>query len=352
ETLVEAAELAARVGDRRVELRARLELAAAHLLDDSGGGAERVLTLAHEALPVFEGLGDHHSLGRAWMLTGWVQGGVYLHNDLWSECAAQALGHYRAAGLPSSTCIGHLAAAAYFGPLPASAGVARCLDLLEHEVDDLAGEATVLAHLGGLEAMLGRFEGAWERLAAARAIYRDLGRPTAIVRTCAPIEADAARWAGDLERERATLIDSCAILRELQNWTPFATQAAALADACLRLGREPEARAWLDDAERRSRSEDLASQLKLCRVRVQLLRCEGDDRAAVRLARETVDLAAGTDALNERAELLLVLASVLGAAGEDGRPAAAQALEIFEAKENAAAAAHVGAAAAAADGSR
>jgi hypothetical protein len=43
---------------------------------------------------------------------------------------------------------------------------------------------------------------------------------------------------------------------------------------------------------------------------------------------------------------------VLGAAGEDGRPAAAQALEIFEAKENAAAAAHVGAAAAAADGSR
>src|SRR5207247_5493377 len=140
--------------------------------------------------------------------------------------ATRALRHYRNAGLPSSTCVGQIAAAAYAGPMPATMAIARCRQLLEQEVDDRAGEASVLAHLGGLEAMLGNSDVAVEHLAAARSIYDDLGRPTANVRTCAPIESYVARLMGDSERALAILLDSCTTLGEMQNWNHFGTKAA------------------------------------------------------------------------------------------------------------------------------
>ena len=55
ETLREATEIAARAGDRRIELRAQIELAAAHLLDEQGSSAQQLFDLAETALPVFEG---------------------------------------------------------------------------------------------------------------------------------------------------------------------------------------------------------------------------------------------------------------------------------------------------------
>ena len=51
ETLREATEIAARAGDRRIELRARIELAAAHLLDEQGSSAQQLFDLADAALP-------------------------------------------------------------------------------------------------------------------------------------------------------------------------------------------------------------------------------------------------------------------------------------------------------------
>ena len=86
-TLHEATEIAARASDRRIELRARIELAAAHLLDEQGSSAQQLFELADTAIPVFEGLGDNRSLGRTWMLTGWVHGGMYCHNAVWEESA-------------------------------------------------------------------------------------------------------------------------------------------------------------------------------------------------------------------------------------------------------------------------
>jgi hypothetical protein len=65
ETLVAAIETAASAGDRRLDLRARLELAYVRLFSDPEGRADELLDVAAQALPVFEAVEDDRSLGRA-----------------------------------------------------------------------------------------------------------------------------------------------------------------------------------------------------------------------------------------------------------------------------------------------
>jgi len=343
ETLREAAEVAARAGDRRVELRARIELAASHLLDEPGSSAKELFDLADRALPIFESLDDHRALGRTWMLTGWVHGGMYCQNAIWEMSAERALLHYRSAGSPVATCIGHIASALYFGPTPVAEGIAKCQALLDREVEGLSGEANVLAHLAGLKAMLGEFDEAFELVARASEIYADLGQPTAIVRTCSQIEAAVARLAGDPERAARTLTASCGQLEEMHNWRHLSTQAAELADVLCGLGRYDDARAWTAAAEKYALADDAGAQLSWRAVSARLLGGAGKLEAAERLAREAAAIADATDARNQQASVQLALADVFATAGKSdaSEAATAEALRLFEEKGNAAAAAQV-----------
>ena len=342
-TLREATEIAARTGDRRIELRARIELAAAHLLDEQGSSAQQLFDLADAATPVFESLGDNRSLGRTWMLTGWVQGGMYCHNAVWEESAERALGYYRRAGAPVATCVGQIAAALYFGPTSATTAVARCFELLDHEVEDRAGEANVLAHLGGLQAMLGGFDAAREQLARARQIYDDLGQPTAVARTCAPLDAVVARLAGDPETAARALTASCEALQAMRNWTPLSTQAAELADALCTLERLAEAQVWIEIAKAHVPAADASAQFTLKAADARLLARTQDPGAAAKLARDARAIANETDALNQRAAVHLALAEILTASSAPSEAAleVAEAVRLFEEKGNAAAVALV-----------
>ena len=343
ETLREATEIAARAGDRRIELRAQIELAAAHLLDEQGSSAQALFELADTALPVFESLADNRSLGRTWMLTGWVQGGMYCHNAVWEESAERALSHYRDAGFPTATCAGHIAAALYFGPTPAADGVVRCTGILDNEVEDRSGEANVLAHLAGLQAMLGKFDDARELLGDARQIYADLGQRTALVRTCAPLEAAAARLSNDAEKAAAILVASCTELRDMRNWSPLSTQAAELADALVAVGRVADAQTWVEVAAANASDGDASAQFSWRSSGARVLVRSQDVEQAEQLAREALRMVDGTDALNQRAGVRLALAEVLAAAGRPTEAAdtTAEALQLFKEKGNAAAAARV-----------
>jgi class 3 adenylate cyclase/DNA-binding winged helix-turn-helix (wHTH) protein len=342
-TLREATEIAARTGDRRIELRAQIELAAAHLLDEQGGSAQQLFDLADSAIPVFESLGDNRSVGRTWMLTGWVQGGMYCHNTVWEESAERALRHYREAAFPTATCVGHIAAALYFGPTQAADGVVRCTQLLEREVEDRSGEANVLAHLAGLQAMLGNFDDARELSAAARQIYVDLGQPTALVRTCAPLEAAAERLSGDAERAIAILVDSCNELRDMRNWSSLSTQAAELADALVAVGRIVDAQTWVDVAAANASDGDASAQFSWRSTGARILAQSQDLEQAEHLARDALRIADGTDALNQRAGVRLALADVLAGAARQSEAAAvtADAVRLLEEKGNAAAVARL-----------
>ena len=322
--------------DRRIRLRARLELAARAAL--AGNTApDDVLAITGEAIPVFEALEDERSLGRAWMLSGWVRGGALAQHAEWQDAAERALTHYRQAGWRASTCIGHIAAALYHGPTAAPAAIERCHALLAGAVDDLPAEAAVATHLGGLYAMTGDFRMAGPLLERGRSIYAELGRKPALRRTCNFIEAAVGRLRGELDTVAQLLEASCDELLSSGDTFHLATQAAELADVLVELGRLDAAGQWLRRADEHRHARDIEGSIFVLRTRARL---SGD----VELAWEAAELADGTDALNLAASVQVTLARLLE---HDGRRAeSARALrtarDLYRRKGNAAAEARLG----------
>jgi DNA-binding SARP family transcriptional activator len=338
--LQEARGIALRVGDRRVELRVEAELLGCHLLDDPQEASERLLDLAHGALPVFEVVDDDRSLGRLLMLTGWVHGGMHCQHALWKASAERALVHYRRAGWPVATCVGHIAAAAYFGPTPAPAGVDRCRSLLDSDASDRAGEANVLVYLGGLLGMCGEPHDALEHVQRAETIYAELGREPTIATTCWPIAATIERMSGDVEGAEAHLRASCTRLEALHNWNGLATAAAQLADLLVMRGELDEARTWVERARGCAAAVDVDAQISVGLASAKVLARTGRRREARDVAGAAVELAETTDATNLRARALVQLAELLDACGAsdeaDHRRTAA--LALYDEKGNAVAA--------------
>ena len=306
-------ETEAAAADRRILVWARLEQGV-----PSFAPAAEVLRRAEEALPVFDALGDDRGAGRAWMLAGWVRGGAFGRHQEWLEAAERALGHYVRAGFSPATCVGHIAAALYFGPTPVDAAIARCRALLVEHVDDIAGEAGVSAHLGGLVAMTGAWDEAAALLERGRSLYGELGRTTSVERTCGPIEARVARLRGDLEGAAAILRANCDALVDEGDAFHLTTQAAQLSDVLLDLGEADDAHAWLAVGEQSVQADDLAGRIEVGIARARLTGMGADD---------VVALAQRTDNLDAQARAHLAAGDV------------EQAAELYHRKGNAVAAA-------------
>lgn len=317
--------------ERRVRLRVRLERATRAALGGSGS-PDDVLAIAAEAIPIFEALEDERAIGRAWMLSGWVWGGALMQHAEWQEAAERALEHYRRAGFIASTPIGHVAAALYHGPAAAPDAIARCTELLDDADDDLAAEAAVATHLGGLYAMTGDFDTAHAFLERGRSLYVELGRKPALRRTSNFIEAAAARLRGEPEAAARLLESACDEL--LANGDTFhaATQAAELADVLIELDRLDAAERWLRCADEHRHSRDVEGTILALRARARLA---GD----LDLGREAIRLSAEIDALNVAASVHVMLADLLDEAGrrEDARRALDDARDLYRRKGNAAA---------------
>lgn len=328
---------ARRSADGRIRLRAELEHAAvASLLD--AGDVELVLELAAQAIPVFEAVEDERSLGRAWMLAGWVRGGALgLHRE-WLDDAERAVTAYRRAGWPTGTAVGHVAAALYFGPTPVERAVERCQELLEFEVADLASEASVYAHLGGLHAMGCTFDEAEVCLDRSRELYANLGRRLSLLTTWAQIAARSARLRGSRDAAVALYMETCGELEAAGAGFHLATQAAELADVLCELGRYDEAERWTSLAEQHARLGDRQGTTCTLIARARLLAQAENDEAEDR-ARAAVALAEKTDELNLRGSARLALAAVLERRGmQDADDERARATAEYDAKGNVAAA--------------
>jgi DNA-binding SARP family transcriptional activator len=337
ERALELLDEARRSADGRIRLRAEFEHAAVASLSDAEG-VELVLELAAQAIPVFEAVRDDRSLGRAWMLAGWVRGGAFGRHQEWLDSAEHAASAYRRAGWPNSTAVGHMASALYLGPMPAHEAIERCRELLEFEVADLVSEASVFTHLGGLHAMTCEFEDAARCLDRARELYEELGRRQSLLSVWAPVAARVARLHGDLDAAVRTYVETCEELAAAKAGFHLATEAAELADLLCGLGRYDEAQPWTALAEQHARRGDREGTAWTQIARAQLLAQAGSE-GAVDLARAAVALAAQTDELNLRAAARLALAAVLESRGDDGADdERARAVAEYEAKGNVAAA--------------
>jgi DNA-binding SARP family transcriptional activator len=334
ETLAEAAEGGVFTGDRRIELRARLELANVRIFSDPGGRTDGLLAVARDAIPVFDAAGDDRSLSRAWRLIAYVEGSMRCRFGPATEAAERALDHCVRAGWSTAACLGDLAAALHYGPTPVEAAVARSRSLLEDA--DPSGEASVLAFLAGLEAMRGRFREARRLVGRAEALYDDLGETALAQTNCGTVRGQIELLAGRPAAAARALRSSYEALASMGDRAYLATRAAELAEAVYRGGGRDEAWSLTETAEATGGADDVPTQVMWRGVRLKLLALDGLAAEAEELGREAVAYAETTDSPNLRGGIQLDLAEARAGSGRDADAAvaAAVALEHFAAKGN------------------
>jgi tetratricopeptide (TPR) repeat protein len=308
--LREAVDLAAGEGERRIELRARIELANSYLSAHPQGGADVLLGLVSTAVPVFEALGDDRALGRAWLLSGYVEGGLHCRNAKWLDAAERALGHYRRSGWPSATCSGEIATALYYGPVPVEEAAGRCRTLL-NEISERTGAAHVRLWLGGLEAFAGRIDDGRRLVEQARLVYEEFGYRMALLCGCCAVLAEIELLAGNRAAAEQALRTSCEGLEALHEQACLASRAAELAEVVYGRGAYDEAERWYRVAERHTATDDVGARFLTRAVGAKLLARRGALAEARRMADEALSLSEQTDALNNRAKVLLDRAEVL-----------------------------------------
>jgi class 3 adenylate cyclase len=307
-TLREAIGLTGR--ERRVTLRARIELAHAQLFRDTGEGAGELLDLAERAIPVFEEVGDDRALGRTWRHIGYVRGGMQCRNADWEEAAERALVHYRRAGWSAAGCLAELGAALFYGPTPVDDAIRRCHELSD-EATDRAGKANVLVYRGGLEAFAGRLDEARRALSEAARTYEEIGEVYALANNSGRILGRIELLAGDYEAAEHSLRECCAALERFHDWSDLSTSAAELAQSLYAQARYEEAESWAQVAEQRAGIDDASAQFSWRAIRAKLLAQNGAPVRGADLAYEALRIVEQTDALTQHGEVLLDLAEVL-----------------------------------------
>jgi tetratricopeptide (TPR) repeat protein len=337
ETLTEAIDAASR--DRRVALRAQIELAHARLFRDPSHGADELIELAAKAIPVFEELGDDRALGRTWRHVGYVRGGMECRNADWEEAAERALVHYRRSGWSAAGCLAELGAALFYGPTPVWDAMQRCDELLE-EATDKAGQANILVYKGGLEALAERFDEGRSLLAEAAAIYQEIDEEYGLANNSGRILGHLELIAGDFRAAEPALRESCGTLERFNDWAGLSTTAADLAQALYGQDRFEEAEAWTEVAATRARSDDLSAQFSWRAIRAKLEARAGNMKEGTKLGFEALEIVERTDALMQHGEVLLDLAETLRLAGrlEEASDCVDSALRLFAKKEDTASA--------------
>jgi DNA-binding SARP family transcriptional activator len=330
--------------EKRIELRARIELAFLRSVVEANTAAE-LLDVASTSIPTLEANHDDRALGRAWLCVAHVRGAFYCEYAPMEESATRAATYYRRAGWSPSSALDFVGSALYYGPKPVSEAIDQCEALLREHDGDRASEANIVVWLGGLEAMRENFTDARAHVSAANIIYNEFGLTMAAVDTCGRVLAAIAMLAdipGDAEQ---ILVECCASLKERGQTAVLATRAGELAQAIYEQGRYEEAEFWAALASNSAGSDDLDAALSWQPVKAKILARQGVIEQAERLARETLELASRSDSVNRNADSLMALAEILELANRqaDAEEAIKTALGLYRQKGNLASAARASA---------
>jgi class 3 adenylate cyclase/tetratricopeptide (TPR) repeat protein len=336
--LEEALSSAREAGDRGAELAASIERVALLLLSDPARPAEQ-LEAVEASVPLLEELGNERVLASAWTLIA-TRFGLWQGRFARGEQALEkALSHARRAGdrRQEAMILFQLCFAAVYGPAPVSEAIRRCEQILEEARGDRLVEAGVARYLASLEARRGRFAEARLLATRTRAMYEELGMELLgqVLGTLACGEVELL--AGDSEAAERALRSGAAVLERMGERGYLSSVQAFLAEALYRLGRLDAADEVALRSLENASEEDIWSQAVGRGTRAKILARRGDFDEAERCAREAVLLVEDTDALDLHGSALLALAEVLLHAerNEEAAALAADALRVFERKENA-----------------
>jgi DNA-binding SARP family transcriptional activator len=336
-TLSEALACAREAGDRRVELRARIERSYLRLFTDRAADPSELVALVREAIPVFEELGDDRALARAWRQVGYVRGSMEGRCAEWVDAAERGLVYNRRTGWSGAGCLVELSAALFNGPTPVPTGLARCEQLLDEATDRL-GTAYVLVYLGGMQALGERYDEGLPLLADADRIFDELGEEHTRADHSGRVRGSVHLLAGDPELAEATFAEACATLERFRDEPGLSSVAAMLGDALYLQERFEEARRWSRVARERAPVGDRVSQIAWRSLEAKLLAERGAISEAEKLVNEALGMVALTDALTAHGNVLLDAATVDCAARKHAEAVRKieQARALFDAKGNAA----------------
>ena len=334
--LSRAIEGAAAAGDRRLELRARLEHATIQGRLNPGLGTEALRRTAEEAISVFDQLGDELGLAKAWCRLA----DVHWMAAQWgarAEAFEKALVHARRAGSArdQSFILASLPISLLYGSTPVPEAIGRIQQILEETPGDRMVEARVLDDLGELHAMLGEFDEARRLYARSKEILEDLGlRLGLAVQTSAGGEIE--RLAGDPSAAEAELRSGYETLERMGEKAGLSTLAAFLAESIYSQGRHDEAERFTEISEAAAPREDVTSHVYLAGTRAKVLARRTQFEEAERMAREAAERSLETDSVGLQAHALMNLAEVLRFAGrpEEAVPPAEKAVDLYERKGN------------------
>ena len=334
--LADAAQEAAQAGDRRAEIRLRIEFAlvrGAHSYVPASEAAS-INALVDEAMRVFEESGDDAGLAATWTLLGY-EGWAGLRCQEMSEAMERAVAHARRAGNRGrlTTCLVWLIGSYAWGPARVEEAIARVEEIRAQCEPGSFGEASALTFLGWLEAMNGEIE-------KGRALYREgTARMTelgALVRRGAASMTGGhlELLAGDPAAAEVELREGFRLLDEMGEKALLSTVACNLADTLRRQGRFEEAEELTHVSEKAADPEDIASQVGWRSIRALILAVRGEPEAAESLSAEAVRLMEPTDALVFHADTLVIRAQVLLLAGRTTEAAEAfeEAIRLYERK--------------------
>jgi class 3 adenylate cyclase/tetratricopeptide (TPR) repeat protein len=338
-TLLEQAVAAAeRHGDRRSELRARIELQWQRSYTEPEEAEAEDRRIAELVIPELEALDDDHGLAKAW----WLLSESHAIAGRWGErtdSLDRAIAHARRLSDDGQLHVlaVQYAQALYYGPTPVERAVQRCTELLEQASTAPTFEAGLATTLAGLYAMEGRFDEARDLYADSVAVYEEFGlKFRRAVR--AIIGGQIEGLAGDLAASERELRTGYALLEEMGERAARSTVAAVLADVLSLVGDEIEAERYVAIARETAAESDVWPQVLWRRALARTTARRGDSATAAELARDAVALGDATDCLDLRAGTHWALAELLREAGDDAAASAkTEALRLYELKGNRAA---------------
>jgi tetratricopeptide (TPR) repeat protein len=297
------------------------------------GGAFADLAMVHEELRTLEALSDDSGLAEAWFVAGCFEGWLGQSEaaaGAYERASAHAVkaGNRRLTGLP----VGARVVVGAWGYLPADEGIELCDELLgEHHGTWLEGylRAARSMHLS----LVGRADEASSELDRANDVYRQFGNELFSAAT-AMNAADQALRVGQPELAEAVARDGIARLERFGEQGFLSTTTGFLAEALLAQGRYQEADEHAGITADLAAGDDFEAQMRWRTVRARILAQQGAFAEAEVLAREALELGAGTDWPMFHANALIALADVLELAGRasEAPPLVEAALALYERK--------------------